>query len=287
MAKAESIFKEVRHGDFRLLRMTSAPLGLNLAHLSLLRKRYACIDARVASPSPMSEEKRIYIGLVHDRLASSMDTKYRVSVEGSTDFLFLKAYFSSRRSRKYRTVAGGIRGTGSLPSWEPAYWVPVEYKHRGSELSGAFSLTVRECVQQDTLLRKARLSGHVRYAVLANLHAERVATRSEHGVEDVSPQPKVRPIEEFQGFVEKIEEDKAYVRLDSQRGERLCGPYPARELTALGIGERDRFILRTFDLGRDVRIEVTPIPRPKFTAERQREIEEETERALGRFRSRR
>jgi hypothetical protein len=98
-----------------------------------------------------------------------------------------------------------------------------------------------------------------------------------------APPPAPQLCEEFQGFVEKIEGDNAYVRLDSQRGDRLNGPYPAGELAAAGIGERNRFILRTVDLGRDVRIEVTPIPPVELTAEREREIEEETERLFAGF----
>jgi len=95
--------------------------------------------------------------------------------------------------------------------------------------------------------------------------------------------PQVKPLEEFQGFVETIEGDVAHVRLDSQRGERLCGPYPAHELIALGIKERDRFLLKAIDLGGDVRIEITPIPRVKITAERQRQIREEIGQSLGDF----
>ncbi len=89
--------------------------------------------------------------------------------------------------------------------------------------------------------------------------------------------------EEFQGFVEKIEDDKAYVRLDTSCGERLCGPYPAEELASKGIGERDRFLLRAVKVGGAIRFDAELIPRKIITPERQRQIREEIEAGLEGF----
>jgi hypothetical protein len=86
--------------------------------------------------------------------------------------------------------------------------------------------------------------------------------------------------EQFQGFVERIEEGVAYITLMSSRGERLCGPYPVDELVAKGIGERDRFWLRLTDAGDSVRFDIQLIPRKTVSAERQRQIRQEIEQSL-------
>ena len=87
--------------------------------------------------------------------------------------------------------------------------------------------------------------------------------------------------EQFEGFVEKVEEDVAYVTLDSERGERLQGPYPADELAARGVGERDRFRLTLTDAGDSVRFDIQLIPRQAISPERQRQIRQEIEQSLG------
>ncbi len=86
--------------------------------------------------------------------------------------------------------------------------------------------------------------------------------------------------ERFEGFVERLEGDVAYISLESERGERLCGPYPADELEAKGIGERDRFSLTLTDMGDSVRFDIQLIPRKILSAERQRQIQQEIEQAL-------
>jgi RNA polymerase sigma factor (sigma-70 family) len=97
------------------------------------------------------------------------------------------------------------------------------------------------------------------------------------------PDAPEKILERFDGFVEKVEDDTAYVTMRTSRGETLHGSYPAGELKAAGVGERSRFVLTTLDLGRDVRIEISPIPPVELTAERQREIEDETERLFEGF----
>jgi hypothetical protein len=86
--------------------------------------------------------------------------------------------------------------------------------------------------------------------------------------------------ERFEGFVERLEADIAYVSLESEQGERLCGPYPVDELAARGVGERDRFWLTLTDVGNSVQFDILLIPREVVSAERQAEIQREIEQAL-------
>jgi hypothetical protein len=95
------------------------------------------------------------------------------------------------------------------------------------------------------------------------------------------PVPRRKPASErFEGFVERLEADVAYVSLASERGERLHGPYPADELVAKGVGERDRFWLTLTDVGDSVQFDIQLIPRKVVSAERQAEIQREIEEAL-------
>jgi hypothetical protein len=86
--------------------------------------------------------------------------------------------------------------------------------------------------------------------------------------------------ERFEGFVQKIEGDVAYVTLRSDGGESLCGAYPRRELAAKNIGERDRFCLTLTGSGESVSFKLRLIPRRKVSGERQRAIKLEIEQAL-------
>jgi len=98
------------------------------------------------------------------------------------------------------------------------------------------------------------------------------------------PIPRRKPASErFEGFVERVEGEVAYVSLESERGERLQGPYPADELAARGVGERDRFRLTLTDEGESVRFDLQSIPRKTVPAERQAEIQREIEQALSGF----
>lgn len=120
---------------------------------------------------------------------------------------------------------------------------------------------------------REQLSNTASYLIVVDHHATRERR--------LAPAPRL--LERFEGFVEQVEADTAYITLSNDRGDRLCGPYPAGELAELGIGERDRFILKTIDLGRDVRIEIEPVPRRPISAELQREIREETEQLFADF----
>jgi len=98
----------------------------------------------------------------------------------------------------------------------------------------------------------------------------------------VQPTPRPEPTsEQFDGFVERVEGNVAYITLKSSRGEELCGPYPADELAAHGVGERDRFRLILTDMKNSIRFDIQLIPRKVVSAERQAEIQREIEKALG------
>ena len=89
-------------------------------------------------------------------------------------------------------------------------------------------------------------------------------------------------LEEFEGFVEQIDGNLAYVTLKDKAGQTLYGEYPASELETLGIHERRRFRCRTFDVGDgNVRIELSAVPDRKVSEEHQRAIDEELRRTMG------
>ena len=123
-------------------------------------------------------------------------------------------------------------------------------------------------VQQENLLWYAR------YYLREFL--QRVVPRS-----TTAPQVDYRVLQRFEGFVEKVEGDLAFVTLDNGLGERLSGPYPADELAAKGVRERDRFVLTTVEHGDSVRFDILPVPRRTVTADRRRQIRDEIERELG------
>lgn len=89
--------------------------------------------------------------------------------------------------------------------------------------------------------------------------------------------------ETFRGVVEKIEGTHAYIVMENQTGDRLCGSYAAKEFSTLGIGERDLFTLQTIEVGDDIRIEIKKLPSVGVSVERQRQILAETDDILGNF----
>lgn len=67
-------------------------------------------------------------------------------------------------------------------------------------------------------------------------------------------------LEEFEGFVDQIDDDTAYVTLKSEHGEILYGEYSADELSAKGITERRRFRCKTIEEDGEVRVVFEAIP---------------------------
>jgi hypothetical protein len=88
-------------------------------------------------------------------------------------------------------------------------------------------------------------------------------------------------LEEFDGFVDRVEGNVAYVTLLSSTGEMLCGEYPISELEDKGIRERRRFKCLTVDTGEAVKLELYSVPDCEVTEEQEGVIREEIDRALG------
>lgn len=63
----------------------------------------------------------------------------------------------------------------------------------------------------------------------------------------------------FEGYVDQIDGETAYVTLRTEAGEELHGEYSAAELEALGIHEHRRFVCETIEIGTSLRIEFKAI----------------------------
>ncbi len=83
-----------------------------------------------------------------------------------------------------------------------------------------------------------------------------------------------RVLESFEGFVEHIEDDTAYVTLKSEHGESLEGTYDATKLAFRGIYEHRRFVCKTIDTGNGVEVELTPVPENAISQDQNALIEE-------------
>jgi hypothetical protein len=88
-------------------------------------------------------------------------------------------------------------------------------------------------------------------------------------------------LEEFEGFVEKFDNDVAHVTLKTKSGEIFYGEYPAIELKAQGIRERRRFKCWTVEVGPSVEFVMEPIPDRELSEERERQIDEWLQKSLG------
>ena len=92
--------------------------------------------------------------------------------------------------------------------------------------------------------------------------------------------PEPAELERFDGLVDRVDGDTAFITLSSPRGERFSGPYPAHELAAKGIHEGDRFSLATIDEGDAVRFDIRPVPRRTLSPEELAAIRAEIDREL-------
>ena len=121
--------------------------------------------------------------------------------------------------------------------------------------------------------------GEVDYDLIVSLLARH---RKREWLAARQPSRRRVALEEFEGFVEEVDDEVAYVTLKDKTGQKLQGEYPASELETLGIHERRRFYCRTFDVGGgNVKIELSAIPDRQVSEERQRAIDEELRRAMG------
>ncbi len=87
-------------------------------------------------------------------------------------------------------------------------------------------------------------------------------------------------LESFEGFVEQIDGDEAYVSLKSEFGDTLNGVYPAHKLAERGIKERRRFTCCTIDRGDHVDVELMPVSDLDVSLTEQRAIAERINRIL-------
>jgi hypothetical protein len=103
-------------------------------------------------------------------------------------------------------------------------------------------------------------------------------------------------LETFDGFVDKIVGEIAYITLTSEHGDVLWGEYDSVKLAEKGIKERRRFKCQTVEVKEGkwsieadkppigyhvVRIDIQAIPDIELTPEREQEISEEIDRLLG------
>ena len=156
-----------------------------------------------------------------------------------------------------------------------ARWDIQHYQVEGHADSKTLAQVARDSSRdsvQPNLGRVQQANAH-RYSRIMRLPAFLI-----YGHVHATPTPAV--LEQFQGFVTKVEGDSAYVTLETAQGERVSGVYPAAELAANGVGERDRFSLATVDQGSSVRFDIRLIPRRVVSSEEQRAIQERIERTL-------
>jgi hypothetical protein len=90
-------------------------------------------------------------------------------------------------------------------------------------------------------------------------------------------------LESFEGFVDQIEGDTAYVRLKSrEHGDVLHGEHSAAVLLAKGIEEQTRFLCRTIKVDGTTRVDMQPVPNGLATDEQLRAIEAKIDKVLPR-----
>jgi hypothetical protein len=87
-------------------------------------------------------------------------------------------------------------------------------------------------------------------------------------------------LETFDGYVDSVHDETAFVTLISEHGEPLDGQYPARELHAMGIGEGSRFRCRTVKTGDGVKVEIEPLADISLTQEEVDAINNEVDEFL-------
>jgi hypothetical protein len=95
--------------------------------------------------------------------------------------------------------------------------------------------------------------------------------------------PREVVLESFEGFVDHVEGDTAYVRLKSrEHGDVLYGEYPTSQLLEKGIEEQGRFLCKTVKVDGTTRVDMQAIPSVPATDEQLRAIEEKIDRVLPR-----
>ena len=88
-------------------------------------------------------------------------------------------------------------------------------------------------------------------------------------------------LESFNGYVDSIDGDTAYVTLESlQNGDVLYGEYSAQELLSKGIREQTRFRCETVKGGGAGRVHFAPLPKNQVTDEEAHAIAKEMREAF-------
>ena len=104
-------------------------------------------------------------------------------------------------------------------------------------------------------------------------YVDRPSGSESHDIQRALPvEPQTKVLEKFEGFVDRIDDDTAYVTLKSEHGDRLHGTYSAAGLVERGIRERRRFTCTTLDRGDRVEVELAPIPDRHVSVDEQRVI---------------
>jgi hypothetical protein len=91
----------------------------------------------------------------------------------------------------------------------------------------------------------------------------------------------VKILEEFEGVVDKFDNDIAHVTLTTKTGETFYGEYPSHELKAQGIHERRRFKCRNVEVGSHVEFVLEPIPDVVISPEDEQKLDADLSLALG------
>lgn len=95
-----------------------------------------------------------------------------------------------------------------------------------------------------------------------------------------SARARVAVLERFDGVVDVIEGETAFVTLTSKSGEELIGEYPASELAKLGIHGRRRFICKTVVAKGKVEVRFQAIPDLEVTADEEAAIDQELDELI-------
>jgi hypothetical protein len=88
-------------------------------------------------------------------------------------------------------------------------------------------------------------------------------------------------LERFEGFVDQVEGDVAFVTLRAENGDVLYGEHPVAKLAERGVGEADRFLCRTVRVGEATRVEIEAIPDEPVPDEEVRAIYQRIDHAIG------
>lgn len=99
-----------------------------------------------------------------------------------------------------------------------------------------------------------------------------------HDLQEITTDGTV--LEEFEGFVDQIDDDTAYVTLKSEHGEILYGEYSAGELSAKGITERRRFRCKTIEEDGEVRVVFEAVPDVPVSKEEEDAIDQRIDELL-------